>query len=74
MQYTVKRATQPVTIDAKWDKAPWTQTEALELQNHIKDRPEHFPQTQAKLLYDDENIYVIFRVKDRYVRSLAIVQ
>ena len=33
--------------------------------------PEHKPKTQAKLLYDDENIYLIFCVEDKYIRAVA---
>lgn len=29
------------------------------------------PQTELKLLYDDKNIYGLFRVKDQYVRATA---
>ena len=35
------------------------------------DKPEHFPKVQAKLAYDDEAIYVIFHVDDRYVQAKA---
>lgn len=33
--------------------------------------PLHFPGTQVKLKYDNDNIYVIFRVKDHYIRAIA---
>ena len=32
---------------------------------------EHRPTTQVKLLFDDEYLYVFFRVQDRYVRAVA---
>jgi len=35
------------------------------------ERPKHRPRTQAKALYDDRYVYVIFRVEDRYVRAVA---
>ena len=34
------------------------------------DKPEHFPKTQAKVVYDDQAIYVIFKVEDQYVRAV----
>ena len=33
--------------------------------------PDHKPKTQAKLLYDDQFIYVIFRVEDKFVRAVS---
>lgn len=71
MNYTVKRAFQAVNLSSKWETGQWKQANILELKNYMGDKPEHFPKTQAKLLYDDENLYVFFRVEDRYVRAIA---
>ena len=35
------------------------------------DKPSHFPETHVKLRYDKKNIYVIFNVKDRYIKAVA---
>ena len=71
MRYAVHRVAEPITIDANWDKPPWRKIEPLELANYMGQRPRHFPRTQAKLAYDDQGIYVIFRVEDRYIRAVA---
>jgi len=71
MIYEVHRLTEPMTIDANWDKPFWQGIEPLTLGYHMGEMPAHLPKTQAKLLYDDEAIYVIFRVEDRYVRAVA---
>ena len=71
MNYTVKRAEQPPTIDANWTKAPWAETDLLELNYLLRPDVEHRPNTQAKLLYDNDCVYVIFRVEDRYVRAVS---
>ena len=71
MSYTVKRASQTVNLNNEWNGGQWKQANILELKNYMGDKPEHFPKTQAKLLYDDENLYVFFRVEDRYVRAIA---
>ena len=60
-----------LTIDADWDKPAWQDVPTLELKHYMGRRPEHFPRTQARLLYDDEAIYVTFRVEDRYVRAVT---
>ncbi|MHC4441335.1 MAG: carbohydrate-binding family 9-like protein [Planctomycetota bacterium] len=71
MKYQVDRLGGPMSIDADWDKAVWREVEPLELNYHMGDKPQHFPKVQAKLLYDDEFVYVIFRVEDRFVRAVA---
>jgi hypothetical protein len=69
--YEVQRVAEPVTIDANWDKAVWRNIEPIEINRHMGAKPEHRPRTHAKVVYDDENLYVIFRVEDRYVRAVA---
>jgi hypothetical protein len=69
--YRVHHLARSLSLDAHWDKAPWNDVEPLETGNYMGARPEHRPRTQVKLLYDDENLYVIFRVEDRYVRAVA---
>ena len=71
MVYTVSRAQIPPEVNAQWEKEPWLSTPALSLNNYMGDKPEHFPKVQAKLVYDDQAIYVIFRVQDKYVRAVA---
>ena len=69
--YSVKKLTQPLNIDAKWDKPQWKSIEALELNNYMGDKPAFSPTVQAKMMYDDENIYVIFLVNDQFVRCIT---
>ena len=61
---------QPV-IDALWNNKFWKDSEAQRLNNYMGSRPSHFPDTQVKLKYDNNNIYVIFRVKDHYIKAVA---
>ena len=65
--YQVRKIDAPFDIDANWNKNPWTQIEALSLPNYMGDKPSHMPAVQAKLAYDEQAIYVIFRVEDQYV-------
>ncbi len=60
-----------VIIDANWEKPIWAETESLVLENFMGERPEHFPAAEMKMRYDKNNIYVIFKVDDRYVRAIA---
>lgn len=71
MKYKAKRIDKRIRPDAVWDKEPWTGIKALTLKNYMGDKPKHFPLTKAKVAYDDEAIYVIFRVEDQYVRAVV---
>jgi len=66
--YHVKRLKQPMPIDGNWDKAPWQETEALNIDHFAWVEPLFRPVTQAKMRYDNTHLYVIFHVQDRYVR------
>lgn len=68
-EYKVLRLKEPIKIDGSWDKKEWKRAKAVKITLYMGDIPKFTPQTEAKLLYDDNNIYVIFKVKDRYVKS-----
>jgi hypothetical protein len=69
--YTVCKTGRPVPADATWESPSWAAAKPLELRHFMGEEPLHFPRTQARLLYDDRFLYVIFRVEDRYVRAVA---
>ena len=71
MNYQVNRLKEPIVIDGNWDKPTWRETTPLEMHYYAGDKPEHSPKVQAKLRYDDDSIYVIWRVEDQYVRAVA---
>lgn len=71
VKYEVTRVDQPIKIDANWDKPAWQKIKPLDVARYMGEKPAHLPKVQAKLAYDAENIYVIFRVDDNYVRAVA---
>jgi hypothetical protein len=71
MIYKVKRAAGTVDFNDNWNDIQWAKADVLELKNYMGSKPQHFPKTCAKLLYDEKNIYVFFKVDDRYVRAEA---
>ncbi len=68
--YRAKRLSAPLTIDANWDKPQWNAVQPATLTLFMGDKPAHFPKTQFKVAYDANNVYVIFRVEDNYVRAV----
>jgi hypothetical protein len=71
LRYQVQRTNESFNLEDAWDQGQWAETEPLKLANFMGARPEHFPDTQAKVLYDDDNLYVFFVVQDQYVRAVA---
>lgn len=54
-----------------WGDPPWQEIQPLLIRNYMGEKPAHFPKTEVKIAYDDVAIYLMFRVEDRYVRSIA---
>lgn len=71
MEYHVKKATGVFDPNNGWESRFWANAGELQLCNFMGQKPEHFPPTRAKVLYDANNIYVMFSVSDRYVRAVA---
>lgn len=71
MKYLVRKAVMPFELDGRWKADFWEGADTLALENYMGERPDHFPKTEAKLLYDKDHIYIIFRVEDRYIRAVS---
>ena len=69
--YQVNRLKGEIMIDGVWEKPAWENVEALKITHYMGNKPQFFPSTFAKLLYDEENIYGIFLVKDKFVHCLV---
>lgn len=69
--YKVKKLSAPVVIDGDWNKYPWQSIIPLEVTNIMGPVPAFRPAVRAKMMYDEENLYVIFHVDDRYVRCVT---
>ena len=71
MTYLIKRSAIRPEMQGAWDGPVWGEAEILEVAQFRPESGDHRPQTRAKLLYADEAVYGIFRVKDRYVRCVC---
>jgi cellulose/xylan binding protein with CBM9 domain len=65
--YTVRRVQLKPDLTGQWDGPAWAGAEELTVGHFYAPSSDHHPLTRAKLLYDGEGIYGIFRVQDRYV-------
>jgi hypothetical protein len=71
--YEVVRLSQPLSVDADWNKSVWQNVVAINISNYMGDVPGFRPHASVKMVYDNDNIYLIFQVKDQYVRCLTNV-
>jgi hypothetical protein len=69
--YKVNRLDGEIKVDGDWTKPVWEKVPVLEITHYMGNKPSFLPSTFAKLLYDDENIYGIFLVKDKFVHCLV---
>lgn len=68
--YIVKRATSKPDQTGRWDTGPWAEANIDKVEVFSDTSSDHRPSTEFKLLYDDEAIYVHFKVQDKYVIAL----
>ena len=71
--YEVAKTKKPIKIDSDWDKKQWKRVKPIEVTHFLRDRdiPAFIPRTQVKMVYDKDNLYVIFKVEDKYVRCIT---
>ena len=67
--YHVRRAPERPALQGRWDESAWRTAELLHVA-HFMTAPgasDHRPETQAKVTYADDGLFVFFKVIDRYV-------
>lgn len=57
-------------LEDAWDAGAWAGAETLELAHFRPEGSDHRPRTRARLVHTGDALLGIFRVEDRYVRSV----
>lgn len=70
-EYLVSKLMKPLKIDGNWNKSQWKKIETVKIENYMGTVSPFKPTVEAKMMYDAENVYLIFRVKDKFVKSTA---
>jgi hypothetical protein len=68
--YRVRRAVSPPEHRGEWDGDAWKHAAKLAVSNFHARSSDHRPATEAALVYDADALHVLFRVSDRYIRSV----
>src|SRR3954469_1210637 len=58
-------------LSGDWASRAWGDADELAIDHFHPRSSDHRPQTTAKLCYTREALHVLFRVRDRYVKSVA---
>ncbi len=69
--YSVNNASQASDTNEKWDDPQWRKCKVLEIRSLVGKDPKFRPLAEAKVMYNEEGILVIFKVKDRFVRCVT---
>ncbi len=69
--YRIRRAMARPGLDGDWDSDVWTHADTAHINLFRPEGSNHHPDTRVKVLYDEEGLYLIFRVYDQFVRCLA---
>ncbi len=66
----IRKTKEAPEFTGNWDGPVWRRADTLSIASFHPAGSDHRPVTQARLLYDDQTLYVHFKVQDRFVRSL----
>lgn len=69
--HQIKFTHHPQTLSLDWDGPGWRECQALAIDQFHPRSTDHRPITHAKLLATSDSLSVLFRVQDRYVKSVA---
>ena len=69
--YNVKKSAKTVDVNDTWNESGWKGIKSIKIRNYMGKIPAFKPKADVKMTYDDDFIYVIYRVKDRYVKSVT---
>lgn len=70
MNYTIRKASDRITLNGVWEDPAWAHAESLDVNCFHARSSDHRPVTRARLLWEAEGLHVFFRVEDRFVRCV----
>ncbi len=70
MIYNVTPLSDSSGFSNEWEDFGWKDIDAINIDKFMGDKPSHFPLAQVKVAYDENAIYVKFKVNDKYVKAI----
>jgi hypothetical protein len=69
--YTIKKTDEAPSLEDGWDSTVWRKADTLSVDQFLPQSSSNHTKTEAKVLYDENNLYVHFRVSERYVYAVT---
>jgi hypothetical protein len=70
VEYVINKAAQRPSLKGLWDESPWRSANVISLTNFLTQSKSRHPCTEAKAVYQDNGLFVFFRVFDKYIRCV----
>lgn len=67
---TINKTTTKPSLNGDWNHECWNASETIEINLFRPEGSDHQPVAEARVLYDEQGLHLIFRVQDKYVRSV----
>jgi hypothetical protein len=69
-KYNVRKIQDFADLQGDWDSSRWKNVEKMLIGDFRKESSAHHPKTEAKVLYGDDALYCMFKVRDRFVKCV----
>ena len=70
MKTIVNKAALTPPLTGDWNHESWSPTNTIKIDQFRPEGSNHQPTTEARIIYSEEGLHIIFRVEDKYVRSV----
>ena len=66
--FKINKTTQPIVVDGKMNEEAWSKTEKRDFDYFYRiEKPDDRQITTLRMLWDDENLYLFYDMKDKYL-------
>jgi hypothetical protein len=72
MPYRIHRVSAAPPLTCDWYDLAWQGAETAELTQVRQEGSDHRPKVSLRLVHDDDHLYGLFQVRDRYVRAVNV--
>ncbi|MBI2441688.1 MAG: carbohydrate-binding family 9-like protein [Lentisphaerae bacterium] len=70
MEYVIQRAARRPSLKGCWEEPAWQNAPTAQLRHFLAQSKSRHPKVAAKAVYQDDGIFVFFKVLDKYVRCV----
>jgi len=70
MEYVITKAAQRPGLKGLWEEPAWHEVPVVKLRHFLSQSKSRHPRVEAKAVYQDEGMFVFFRVFDKFVRCV----